>query len=129
MIAPSTTLLLKIMTGYGQVIPFASILSYRYDLKILKSLPFHVEVLFLQVTTWFYLLYSISEIDSYAQFQQMGKSGIVNRVEPSTVDQGNEVVQRILQGSEFYSFLQKFSRENSGVSMSFSQSLMVSRSV
>ena len=52
----------------------------------------------------------------------MGKSGIVNRIEPSTVDQGNVVVQQILQGSGFYDFLQKFSGENYGVSMAFTQS-------
>ena len=52
----------------------------------------------------------------------MGKSGIVNRVEPSTVDQSNEVVQQILQGSEFFNFLKKFSGENYGVSMAFAQS-------
>ena len=108
MITPSTTLLLKIMTRYGQFIPFASITSYRYHFKILKSLPFHVEVLFLQAATGFCLLCSVIKVDSFAQFKLMGKSGIVNRVEPSTVDQGNEVVQRILQGLEFYNFLQKF---------------------
>ena len=52
----------------------------------------------------------------------MGKSGTVNRVEPSTVDQSNEVVRQILQGSEFFNFLKKFSRENYGVSMAFAQS-------
>jgi hypothetical protein len=53
----------------------------------------------------------------------MGKSGIVNRVEPSTVDQVNVVVKQILQGSGFYRFLQRFSGENYGVSMAFAQSL------
>ena len=52
----------------------------------------------------------------------MGKSGTVNRIEPSTVDQSNEVVRQILQGLEFFNFLQKFSRENYGVSMAFAQS-------
>ena len=52
----------------------------------------------------------------------MGKSGIVNRVEPSSVDQSNEVVRQILQGSEFFNFLKKFSGENYGVSMAFAQS-------
>ena len=53
----------------------------------------------------------------------MGKSGILSRVEPSTMDQGNEAVRRILQGSGFYNFLQKFSGENYGVSMAFAQSV------
>ena len=52
----------------------------------------------------------------------MGKSGIVNRIEPSTVDQGNTTIQQILQGLGFYDFLQKFSGENYGVSMAFAQS-------
>ena len=51
----------------------------------------------------------------------MGKSGIVNRVEPSTVDQVDAVVKQILQGSGFYQFLQRFSGENDGVSMAFTQ--------
>ena len=52
----------------------------------------------------------------------MGKSGIINRIELSTMNQGNEVVQQILQGSGFYNFLQKFSGENYGVFMAFAQS-------
>ena len=52
----------------------------------------------------------------------MGKSGIINRIKPSIVDQGNEVVHQILQGSGFYDFLQKFSGENYGVSMAFAKS-------
>ena len=53
---------------------------------------------------------------------EMGKSGIVNKIEPFIVDQGNEVVRQILQGIEFLNFLKKFSGENYGVSMAFSQS-------
>ena len=52
----------------------------------------------------------------------MGKSGIVNRVEPFIVYQSNEVVRQILQGTKFLTFLKKFSGENYGVSMAFSQS-------
>ena len=52
----------------------------------------------------------------------MGKSGIVNSIEPSTVDQGNAAIQRILEGSGFHDFLQKFSGENYGVAMAFAQS-------
>ena len=52
----------------------------------------------------------------------MGKSGIVNRIEPLIVDQGNEAVQQILQGTKFLDFLKKFSGENYGVSMAFAQS-------
>ena len=52
----------------------------------------------------------------------MGKSGIVNRIELSTMDQGNVTVQQILQGSRFYDFLQKFLGENYEVSMAFAQS-------
>lgn len=52
----------------------------------------------------------------------MGKSGTVNRIKPFIVDQGNEVVQQILQGTEFLDFLKKFSGENYGVSMAFAQS-------
>ena len=52
----------------------------------------------------------------------MGKSGTVNRVGPSIVDQSNEAVRQILQGSEFFNFLKKFSGENYGVSMAFTQS-------
>ena len=52
----------------------------------------------------------------------MGKSGTVNRVEPSTVDQSNEAVRQILQGSKFFNFLKKFSGENYGVSTAFAQS-------
>ena len=52
----------------------------------------------------------------------MGKSGIVNRFEPLIVDQGNEVVRHILQGTKFLNFLKKFSGENYGVSMAFAQS-------
>ena len=37
------------------------------------------------------------------------------------MDPGNAVVQRILQGSGFHDFLQKFSGENYGVSMAFAQ--------
>ena len=52
----------------------------------------------------------------------MGKSGIVDRVEPSNVDQVNATAKKILQGSGFYQFLQRFSGENYGVSMAFAQS-------
>jgi hypothetical protein len=52
----------------------------------------------------------------------MEKSGIVDRIEPSFVDQSIEVVRQILQGIEFFNFLKKFSGENYGVSMAFAQS-------
>ena len=52
----------------------------------------------------------------------MGKSGIVNRIEPSAVDQVDEAIKQILQGSGFYQFLQRFLGENYGASMSFAQS-------
>ena len=52
----------------------------------------------------------------------MGKSGVVNKIEPFIVDQSNEVVRQILQGSQFFNFLQKFIGENYGVSMAFAQS-------
>lgn len=52
----------------------------------------------------------------------MGKSGIVNRVKPSTIDQVDAANKEILQGSGFYSFLQKFSRGNYGVSIAFAHS-------
>ena len=49
----------------------------------------------------------------------MGKSGIVNRVEPSTMEQIDAVVKDLLQGSRFYQFLQRFSGETYGVAMAF----------
>ena len=49
----------------------------------------------------------------------MGKSGIVNRVKPSTVDQVDTTIKQILQAWGFYQFLQRFSGENYGVSMAF----------
>lgn len=49
----------------------------------------------------------------------MGKSGIFNRVEPSTVEQINAAAKDLLQGSGFYQFLQRFSGENYGVAMAF----------
>ena len=52
----------------------------------------------------------------------MGKSGIVNRIEHSTVDQVDAAVKQILQGLGFYQFLQRFLGENYGVSMAFAQS-------
>lgn len=52
----------------------------------------------------------------------MGKSGFFNRVEPSTVEQTDTTIKEILQGLGFYQFLQRFSRENYGVSMAFAQS-------
>ena len=51
-----------------------------------------------------------------------GKNGTVKIIEPFIVDQGNEVVQQILQGTKFLNFLKKFSGENYGVSMAFAQS-------
>lgn len=53
---------------------------------------------------------------------EMGKSEIVNRIQPFIVDQGNEAIQQILQGTDFLNFLKKFSGENYGVSMAFAQS-------
>ena len=52
----------------------------------------------------------------------MGKSGIVNRVEPSSLDQIDASAKELLQRSGFYQFLQKFSGENYGVAMAFAQS-------
>ena len=52
----------------------------------------------------------------------MGKSGIANRVEPSSVEQIDAAAKELLQRSGFYQVLQRFSRENYGVSMDFAQS-------
>ena len=50
----------------------------------------------------------------------MGKSDIVNRVEPSSVEQIDASTKELLQKLGFYQFLQKFSGENYGVAMVFS---------
>ena len=68
------------------------------------------------------MLCLVVEVNSSTQSKQMGKSGIVNRVEPSTVDQVDVVVKKNLQGPGFYQFLQRFSGENYGVSLAFAQS-------
>lgn len=53
---------------------------------------------------------------------EMGKSRIVNRIKPFIMDQGNEAVQQILQGTNFLNFLKKLSGVNYGVSMAVAQS-------
>ena len=91
MIAPSTYLDLKIMTGYDTFISFASSSSHHYHFKIKVatisrwSIPtsrYKVSSPLLSHQSWF--LRSVSA---------MGKSGTVNRVEPSTVDQSNEAIR------------------------------------
>ena len=62
---------------------------------------------------------SVVEASLGAQSNQMVKSGIVNRVESSTMEQIDAVTKDLLQGSGFYQFLQRFSGENYGVSMAF----------
>ena len=52
----------------------------------------------------------------------MGKSGILNSVEPSSLDHIDASSKEQLQKSEFYQFLQKFSGENYGVALAFAQS-------
>ena len=52
----------------------------------------------------------------------MGKSGIVNRVEPSSLEQIDTSAKELLQKLGFYQFLQKFSGENYGVALAFAQS-------
>ena len=52
----------------------------------------------------------------------MGKSGIVKRVDPSSVEQIDASAKELLQKSGFYQFLQRFSGEIYGVAMSFAQS-------
>ena len=52
----------------------------------------------------------------------MGKSGIVNRVEPSSLEQIDMSAKERLQKSGFYQLLQKFLGENYGVALAFAQS-------
>jgi hypothetical protein len=52
----------------------------------------------------------------------MGKSGIFNRVEPSSMEQIDASAKELLRRSGFYQFLQKFLGENYGVAMAFAQS-------
>ena len=52
----------------------------------------------------------------------MGKSGIVNRVEPSILEHIDASSKERLQKSGFYQFLQKFSGENYGMALAFAQS-------
>ena len=70
------------------------------------------------------VLFSLLSCESrfLCSVSEMGKSGKVNKIEPFIVDQGNKVVQQILQGTEFLNFLKKFSGENYAVSMAFAQS-------
>ena len=52
----------------------------------------------------------------------MGKSGIVNRVEPFSLEQINASAKNLLQRLGFYQFFHKFSGENYGVALAFAQS-------
>ena len=55
----------------------------------------------------------------------MGKSGIVNRVEPSNLEQIDMCAKEQLQKSGVYQFLHKFSGENYGMDLVFARSFDV----